>query len=96
MPVVELTTRNPITLNLDEFFIDPDAETLTFTLVYDAESSAASVVVEESILTVTPLEVGTASFLVTATDVAGFSVTVTIEVSVASPPPTGTDTHTYP
>ena len=88
VPRVELTTGHASTaLDLREFFIDPDGDTLTFTLVHDAESSVASALVEARTLSITPLEAGTASFVITAKDVAGFSVTVTIEVSVASPPP---------
>ena len=73
--------------NVNEFFVDPDGDALEFNLPEDTESSVASVVVEEGALDITPLEAGTASFVITATDPAGLSATVTIEVSVASPPP---------
>ena len=88
VPVVELTAGSPATtLDLGEYFTDTEGDSLTYTLVEGAESNVASAVVEESTLSLNPLEAGTASFLVTASDAAGLSVTVTIEVSVASPPP---------
>ena len=90
VPVVELIAGNPATTpNLNEFFVDPDGDALEFNLPEDTESSVASVVVEEGALDITPLEAGTASFVITATDPAGLSATVTIEVSVTSPPPPG-------
>ena len=96
IPITGFTAGNsPTTLDLSEFFADPDGDILTFTLVDDAEFEVASAVVEARILSITPLEAGTASFVITAKDVAGFSVTVTIEVSVASPPsPKPTPTRT--
>ena len=84
----ELTAGNPITtLDLREFFADPDGDTLTFTLADDIESHAASAVVEDGSLTITPLEAGTASFAVTAADPSGLSVAITIVVNVIVPPP---------
>ena len=104
VPLVELTEGNlPTTLDLSEFFTDPDGDSLTYTLGDAADSNVASAVVEDSTLSITPLEDGTASFLVTATDPAGLSAAGTIEVSVVSPPPPEptptprlTHTHTHP
>ena len=88
VPVVELTVGNSATtLDLGEIFIDPDGDSLTYILVDYAESNVASAVVEESTLSITPLQDGTTSFNVTATATAGFSVTSAIRVSVANPPP---------
>ena len=88
VPVVELTVGNPATtLDLSEFFADPDGDSLTYALD-DAESSnVASAVVEESSLSITPLEEGKASFVVTASDPSELSALGTVEVTVASPPP---------
>ena len=84
----ELTAGNPITtLDLGEFFADPDGDSLTFTLLDDAESRAASALVEDRSLTITPLEAGTASFAVTAADPSGLSIAITIVVNVIVPPP---------
>ena len=86
--VVELTAGNPTTiLNLGEFFADPDGDSLTFTLSGSAASIVASAVVEENSLSITPLEEGTASFLVNATDPAGLNAAGTVEVTIVSPPP---------
>ena len=86
VPIVELTAGNlPTTLDLNELFIDPDGDTLTFTLSDDAESGVASAVVEAGTMSITPLEEGTVSFLVTATDAAGLSVTGVVNVTIVSP-----------
>ena len=88
VPLVELTAGNlPTILDISEFFTDTDGDSLTYTLGDDAESSVASAVVEAGTMSITPLEEGTVSFLVTATDAAGLSVTRAIDVSVVSPPP---------
>ena len=88
VPLVELTEGNlPTTLDLSEFFTDPDGDSLTYTLGDAADSNVASAVVEDSTLSITPLEEGTTSFLVPATDPAGLSAAGTVEVSVVSPPP---------
>ena len=88
VPLVELTAGNlPTILDISEFFTDTDGDSLTYTLGDDAESSVASAVVEAGTMSKTPLEEGTVSFLVTATDAAGLSVTRAIDVSVVSPPP---------
>ena len=90
----ELTAGNPITtFDLSEFFADPDGDTLTFTLLDDAESRAASAVVEDGSLTITPLEAGTASFAVTAADPSGLSVAITIVVKCDCTSAAGTDAH---
>ena len=88
IPLAELTADDPpTTLDLSEFFADPDGDSLTFTLADDAESSVASAVVEAGTMSITPLEDGTVSFLVTATDPSGLSSTGIVDVSVVSPPP---------
>ena len=83
LAVVELTVGNPATtLDLSEFFADPDGDSLTYALD-DAESSnVASAVVEESSLSITPLEEGKASFVLTASDPSGLSASDTVEVTV--------------
>ena len=88
VPPVELTAGgSATTLDLKELFADPDGNTLTYTIDGAEDSNVATAVVEESILSITPLEKGTTSLVVTGSDAAGLSVRVTIEVSVAIPPP---------
>ena len=85
---VELTAGDgPTTLVLSEFFTDTDGDTLTHVIDSDEESAAASATVEEGILSLTPLEKGTASFELTVADPSGLSTTFIINVSVVSPPP---------
>ena len=86
--LIELTAGNPsTTIDLDELFTDPDGDTLTFTIDDYESPPVASALVENNILPITPLEDGIASFLVTATDATELSVTATVDVFVASPPP---------
>ena len=86
--LIELTAGNPpTTIDLDELFTDPDGDTLTFTIDDYESPPVASALVENNILSITPLEDGIASFLVTATDATELSVTATVDVFVASPPP---------
>ena len=88
VPVVELPVGSPATtLNLNQFFIDPDGDTLTFTLGGPENPNVASAVLQEGDLSITPVAVGTTSFPATATDPAGLSAAGAIEVSVASRPP---------
>ena len=88
IPSVELTAGDgPTTLDLSEFFTDTDGDTLTHVIDSDEESAAASATVEEGILSLTPLEEGTASFELTVADPSGLNTTFIVNVSVVSPPP---------
>ena len=72
VPVVELTVGNPATtLDLSEFFTDTDGDLLTYALDAQESPEVASAVVEENSLSITPLEEGKASFVVTASDPSG-------------------------
>ena len=87
-PTLELTAGDATaTFDLTRFFADSDGDSLTYELADEAESNAASVTLEESILFITPLEGAEASFEVTASDPEGLSVTFTVSVVVANPPP---------
>ena len=88
IPSVELTTGDGLTiLDLSEFFTDTDGDSLTYALSENAESDVASALVDEGVLSITPLEEGTASFEITTADTAGLSVTFIVNVSVVSQPP---------
>ena len=88
IPSLELTAGDAFaTLDLDEFFADTDGDTLTHVIDSDEESAAASATVEESILSITALSEGTATFEVTVSDPSGLKVTGAFNVSVVSPPP---------
>ena len=101
VPVVELTAGSAATtLDLSEFFTDTDGDLLTYALDAQESPQVASAVVEESSLSITPLEEGTASFVVIASDPSGLSSSDTVEVTVVSPlppeltpQPTPTATH---
>ena len=88
IPGVELIAGNPdTTLDLGELFTDPDGDSLIYTLADDIKSDVVSVIVEEGTLSIAPLQEGTVSFLVAATDPLGLTATAAVEVSVGSPAP---------
>ncbi len=68
-----------------------DLDTLTFTATSD-NTAIATVAVMDSVVTVTPVAVGTASITVTATDIADQTAKQTFSVSVTNPAPTATGT----
>ena len=88
LPALELTTKDILaTLDLSEFFVDPDGDTLAYTLAEPTEPDVASATVEGNILSIASLKEGTTSFQLTATDIAGLTATIALKVSVAGPPP---------
>ncbi len=68
-----------------------DLDTLTFTATSD-NTAIATVAVMGSVVTITPVAVGTATITVTATDIAGQTVEQTFSVTVTNPAPTATGT----
>ncbi len=68
-----------------------DLDTLTFTAMSD-NTAIATVTVMDSVVTVTPVAVGTTTITVTATDIAGQTAEQTFSVSVTNPAPTATGT----
>ena len=89
VPVAQLTAGGAATtLDLSEFFTDTDGDLLTYALDGDDDPKAALAVLKESSLSITPLEEGMASFVVTASDPCRVEVSSdTVEVTVVSPPP---------
>ncbi len=81
---------SPQTVNVATSFNDPN-DTLTFTATSD-NTAIATVTVMDSIVTVTPVAVGTTTITVTATDIAGQTAEQTFSVSVTNPAPTATGT----
>ncbi len=80
---------SPQTVNVATNFSDLD--TLTFTATSD-NTAIATVAVMGSVVTITPVAVGTTTITVTATDTAGQTVEQTFSVTVTNPAPTATGT----
>ncbi len=81
---------SPRNIGVASNFSDPN-DTLTFTATSD-NTAIATVTVMDSIVTVTPVAVGTTTITVTATDVASQTAEQTFSVSVTNPAPTATGT----
>ncbi len=77
---------SPRNVDVASNFSDPN-DTLTFTAMSD-NTAIATVTVMDSVVTVTPVAVGTATIIVTATDIAGQTAEQTFTVSVTNPAPT--------
>ncbi len=69
--------------DISAYFLDPDADALSFASVSSAEQ-VASVRMTGSALAVTPLSVGQAIVTVTATDARGLDATLEVAVSVSA------------
>ncbi len=96
IPNVELIAGSSATaLDLNEIFTDPDGDSLLYDIDPGEESDAATARVARNILSITPLKEGAAIFQVTATNEAGLTATIALEVSVATPPPEPTPTPTH-
>ncbi len=85
---IELVADNFATsLDLSNFITDPDGDSLIYALADDISSDVVTAIVEEETLFVVPLEEGTVSFQVVATDPSGLTSTITIETTVNGPTP---------
>ena len=99
-PLVELSVSMAAApLNLDDFFTDPDGDHLIYSLPGLEGLNVVSARVESGILTISPRNAGTATFIVAAADVMGLSATGTVDVVVTGAPmatttPTPTPTAT--
>ena len=69
------------TLDVSDKFSDPDGDDLTYS-VQSADTTVAQVTVEDSIVTITPVEEGTTTVTVTAVDPASLTATQPIAVTV--------------
>ena len=88
MPDLELTVgEGPVTLNLDEYFTDPDGDELTYALVGTSDGDVASPVVDEDILSITPIGAGSLLVGVSGTDAGGLLAIASANVTVMLPEP---------
>ena len=69
-------------VNVAPYFTDPNGDALTYAAVSSRNNVVTAAVVEDSIVTLTPVAVGTAGVTVTATDPAGLSATQVMTVTV--------------
>ncbi len=79
----------PQTVEVAAHFSDTDALTFTAT---SGDNAIATVTVRGSVVTITPVAVGTATITVIATDIADQTVEQTFSVTVTNPAPTATGT----
>ena len=89
IPSQTVTVGGTTTINLANYFSDPDGDTLTYT-ASSSDTTKATVSVSEATLTITPAGIslvaeGTATITVTASDPGGLTATQTFAVSVALP-----------
>ena len=73
----------PETLDVASNFNDPDKESMIYTTSSSA-SAVATVTIDDNVVTVTPVAVGSTTITVTAQDPGGLSATQTIAVTVAA------------
>ena len=87
LPTVDLTTEHaPWTLDLGEFFTDPDGDSLTYRTAGKSNPDVAVVTIEDGTLSIAPVGGGNVSFEVAATDTGGLRAASAVNVSVTEPP----------
>ena len=87
VPHQELTVGGAVaTIDLEPYFVDPDGDLLTYSAVSSNEQTA-TVSLNGSVLTITPVSEGTASINVVATDPGLESAALPVSVAVTGPPP---------
>ena len=86
LPDIKLNIGDdPVTLNLDDYFSDPDGDDLTFDLVSAPDSNAISATVVGSGLQVSAAGSGSFMVEVSGTDPGGLSATASANVTVTVP-----------
>ena len=91
IPDIDLTTeRMPWMLDLDEYFTDPEGDSLSYEISGPASMEAAHAAIDGSTLSITPAGEGTASFYVVAADPGGLSAVGEVTVSIIDPTPAPT------
>ena len=87
IPGLALTIGDdPASLDLDEFFTDPDGDALTYALVGLADSTLVSATLAGNSLSVSPVGEGSLSFGLSGTDAGGLSAATTVNVTVVAAP----------
>ena len=84
-PITLTAGDSPTTMNIATYFSDPDGDRLTYTAV-SSDTSKAAVSVSSSILTITPVNEGTATVMLIVKDTHGLTVTRNFTVMVNSAP----------
>ena len=87
LPEIDLTTgQTPLTLDLGEFFTDPDGDSLTFGISGESNADVAVATVDGNTLSIVPVGGGSVSLEVGATDPGGLRAASVVGVSVTEPP----------
>ena len=88
LPGIELTVGDDTeTLNLADYFTDPDGDDLAFAVSGAPDSDVATATVDGASLSISAVGAGSASFEVSGTDGGGLSATATANVTVVAPEP---------
>ena len=87
VPAIQLTLGdNPATVPLGDFFIDPDGDSLTYSIDGLTDPTVASGTFEGDKLSISPVGVGSLSFELSGNDAGGLSASTTVNVTVVAPP----------
>ena len=87
IPSLQLTAGDsPTVLQLDEFFTDPDGDSLTYSIDGLTDPTVASGTFEGDNLSISPVGVGSLSFELSGNDARGLSASTTVNVTVVAPP----------
>ena len=91
LPSVDLTTEQaPWTLDLREFFTDPDGDSLTYGIAGESGTDVAEASIEDGTLSIAPVGGGAVSFEIAATDPGGLRAASAVSVSVTDTTPVAT------
>ena len=87
LPEINLTAgQTPLTLDLGEFFTDPDGDSLTFGISGESNADVAVATVDGNTLSIAPVGGGSMSLEVGASDPDGLRAASALNVSVNDPP----------
>ena len=91
LPPVDLTTEQaPWTLDLREFFTDPDGDSLTYGIAGESGTDIAEASIEDGTLSISPVRGGAVSLEIAATDPGGLRAASAVSVSVTDTTPVAT------